>query len=71
LDDICIHWFLGHYVKERTLNQAVFIIDERALHEYVPYLLLSYGKAIQVMEPQSLKKKLYAIAAELMEYYQV
>ncbi|WP_088186120.1 YafY family protein [Desulfosporosinus sp. FKA] len=71
LDDLCIHWFLGHHLKERTLNQAVFLLDERALHAYVPHFLLSYGKAIQVIEPQSLKKKLVSIASELMEYYQL
>lgn len=70
LDDLCIHWFLGHHLKERTSNQAVFLLDERAIHAYVPYFLLSYGKAIQVIEPQSLQKKLVSIASELMEYYQ-
>ncbi|MHB8985321.1 MAG: helix-turn-helix transcriptional regulator [Eubacteriales bacterium] len=71
LDDLCIHWFLGHHLKERTLNQAVFLIDEKAIHAYVPYLLLSYGKAIQVIEPQSCKEKLVSIASELMKYYQI
>lgn len=71
LDDLCIHWFLGHHLKERTSNQAVFLLDERAIHAYVPYFLLSYGKAIQVIEPQSLKKKLVSVAVELMEYYQL
>ncbi|MGD8191859.1 helix-turn-helix transcriptional regulator [Brevibacillus ginsengisoli] len=70
LDDLCIHWFLGHHLKERTTNQAVFLLDERAIHAYVPNFLLSYGKAIQVIEPQSLKMKLVAVASELMEYYQ-
>lgn len=71
LDDLCIHWFLGHHLKERTSNQATFLLDERAIHTYVPYFLLSYGKAIQVIGPQSLKKKLASVAAELMEYYQL
>ena len=71
LDDLCIHWFLGHHLKERTSNQAVFLLDERAVQAYVPHFLLSYGKAVQVIEPQSLKKKLVSIAAELMEYYQL
>ncbi len=69
LDDLCIHWFLGHHLKERTSNQAVFLLDERVIHAYVPYFLLSHGKAIQVIEPQSLKKKLVAVASKLMEYY--
>lgn len=71
LDDLCIHWFLGHHLKERTSNQAVFLLDERALHAYVPHFLLAYGKAIQVIEPQSLKKKLVSVASELMEYYRL
>lgn len=69
LDDLCIHWFLGHYLEYRTAEEAVFALDERALNTYVPYFLLSYGKAIQVIEPQSLKKRLADVALELMEYY--
>lgn len=71
LDDLCTHWFLGHHLKERTSNQAVFLLDERAIQSYVPYFLLSYGKAIQVIEPQGLKKKLVLVAAELTKYYQL
>lgn len=70
LDDLCIHWFLGHHLKERTSNQAIFLMDEQAIHAYVPYFLLSYGKAIHVIEPQSLKNRLAAVARDLMEYYQ-
>lgn len=71
LDDLCIHWFLGHYLKERTSNQAFFLLDEGALQAYVPHFLLSYGKAIQVIEPQSLKEKLVTVTSELMENYQL
>ncbi len=71
LDDLCIHWFFGHYLKERTSNQAVFLLDERALHGYVPHFLLSYGKAIRVIEPLSLKERLLSVAAELMEHYAI
>lgn len=71
LDDLCNHWFMSYHLKERTLNQAVFLIDSNAIHEYVAHFLLPYGKAIQVIEPKSCKEKLYTIALELMEYYQV
>lgn len=70
LDDLCNHWFLGHHLKDRTLNEATFLLDERVIHKYVPYFLLSYGKAIQVIKPESLKKALVRVTAELMEYYQ-
>jgi predicted DNA-binding transcriptional regulator YafY len=71
LDDLCIHWFLGHHLKERTVNQAVFLLNEQAILNYVPGFLLAYGTAIQVVEPQSLKKRLVAVASELAEYYRV
>ncbi|MDT9717688.1 YafY family protein [Paenibacillus sp. ClWae2A] len=71
LDDLGLHWFMGHYLKERTPNQAVFLFDEKSIHTYVPYFLLSYGKSIQVIEPQCLKDRLVAVVSELMEYYQL
>ncbi len=71
LDDLCIHWFLGHHLKERTENQAVFLLNEQALLAYVPGFLMAYGTAIQVIEPQSLKKRLVTVVSELMEYYRV
>jgi predicted DNA-binding transcriptional regulator YafY len=71
LDDLSIHWFLGHHLKERTSNQAVFLLDERVMNGYVPHFLLSYGRAIEIMEPESLKKRMAAIASELMEYYKI
>ncbi len=71
LDDLSIHWFLGHHLKERTPNQAVFILEEGVMNGYVPYSLLSYGRAIEIIEPESLKKRLAVIASELMEYYQI
>ncbi len=71
LDDLCLHWFLGHYLKERAAGQAIFYLEEESIHRYVPSFLLPYGKSIRVIEPQSLKEKLVATASELMEYYQL
>jgi len=71
LDDLCMHWFLGHHLKERTGNQAVFLLNEQALLAYVPGFLLAYGTAIQVIEPKRLKERLVSAASELMEYYRV
>lgn len=71
LDDLCLNWYLGHHLKERTSGQAVFVLEEEYLLRYIPHLLLAYGKSIQVIEPQSLKAKLATVAADLMEYYQL
>lgn len=69
LDDLSIHWYLGHYLKERTFNLAVFLVDKEVIDTHIPRFLLSYGKAIRVIEPDSLRRKLVAVASELMEYY--
>lgn len=71
LDDLCLHWFLAHHLKERTTDRAIFLLEENSIHMYVPYFLLSYGKSIRIIEPQSLKEKLVAVAMELMAYYKL
>lgn len=71
LADICQHWFLGNYLQERTSNQAVFLLEKDVIHTYVPYLLLPYGKAIQVIEPISLKKRLIEVLSELIKFHQI
>lgn len=70
LDHLCQHWFLGHHLKERTSGKVIFLLEEDAIHTYVPYLLLPYGKSIQVIEPLSLKKELVKVLYELINYYQ-
>ncbi|KOS68786.1 DeoR faimly transcriptional regulator [Lysinibacillus contaminans] len=71
LDDLCQHWFLGHHFKERNSNKVIFLLEEKAIHTYVPNLLLPYGKSIQVIEPISLKQKLIEVLEELINHYQV
>ncbi|MFC9709342.1 helix-turn-helix transcriptional regulator [Paenibacillus sp. NPDC056933] len=71
LDNLCQHWFLGYYVKERTPKKVTFLLEKKAIHTYVPYLLLPYGKSVQVIEPISLKQKLIEVLYELIDYYQV
>ncbi|PJO43667.1 helix-turn-helix transcriptional regulator [Lysinibacillus xylanilyticus] len=71
LDDICQHWFLGHYLQERNSNQAVFLLEKDIIHTYVPYLLLPYNKSIKVIEPISLKTRLIEVLSELIKFHQV
>lgn len=71
VDNLCQHWFLEHQLKERTSDKAIFLLQEEIIHKYVPYLLLPYGKSIQVIEPLSLKQRIVEVLAELIKYYQV
>lgn len=70
LDDLCQNWFLSNYLKERSPNRAVFIIEEATMLEYVPLFILSYGKSISVIEPRNMKLRLLELTSELMKYYQ-
>lgn len=70
LDDLCLHWLLGHYLQERTDNRATFLLNEQSLHTYVPYYLLSYGRAIHVLQPLSLKQKLVEVTKGLVQHYE-
>ncbi|MGG4547284.1 YafY family protein [Rossellomorea marisflavi] len=70
LNDVCRHWFLGHYVQERESNQAVFLLEKDIVHAYIPNVLLPYGKSIQVVEPVSLKKRLVEVLSELITFHQ-
>lgn len=71
LDNLCQHWFLGHYLIERTLNQVIFLLEEEVIYTHIPQLLLPYGKSIQVIEPISLKEKMIETLLELIKYYKV
>ena len=69
LNDLCLHWFLGHHLTERTENKAIFVMDESSIHTYVPHILISYGKAIKVLEPNSFKATMAAVLRDLLAHY--
>lgn len=70
INDICQHWFLGNYLREKTTDQAVFLLEKDITHTYVPHLLLPYAKSIQIIEPASLKKRFIEVLLELLKVHQ-
>ncbi|MGW7998125.1 helix-turn-helix transcriptional regulator [Staphylococcus xylosus] len=70
LEEICRHWFLEHYLKERTFNQAKFQLEVDIMHKYIPQILLPYGKAIQIVEPLSLKEEIIKNLSDLISFHQ-
>jgi len=44
-------------------------MDEYSIHTYVPHILLPYGKAIKVLEPNSFKAAMASILKDLLDYY--
>ncbi|MCR8747214.1 helix-turn-helix transcriptional regulator [Romboutsia lituseburensis] len=71
LDNLCQHWFLGYYLKERTPNKAIFKLQEEVICTYIPNILLPYRKSIQIIEPLSIRKKIVENLVELINHYQI
>lgn len=71
LDNLCQHWFLGYYLKERTPNKAIFTLEEEVIYTYIPNIILPYGKSIQIIEPSNLKAKMVGDLLELINHYQI
>jgi len=69
LNDLCKHWLLGHGLIERTATGASFALDESTMLHFVPYWLLSYGRAIRVLEPRLLIDRMAQVSFELAEHY--
>jgi len=70
LNELCSHWLFGHALIEREAELARFRLGEPALSTYVPYFLLPYGRAIDLLEPVSLVARMAEVSRTLAEHYQ-
>ncbi|MBD1380478.1 helix-turn-helix transcriptional regulator [Metabacillus arenae] len=69
INELCQHWLFAHLLVERTNEHVIVKLDEKAIRTYVPYILLSYGKSIQIVEPLFLKERMITILTELLNHY--
>lgn len=70
INDLCLHWLLGHVLVKRTATEAHFQLDERSIITYLPYTLLAYGRAIRIVEPAMLKERMVAVSSALLQHYE-
>lgn len=71
LNAICSQWYLKHSAKiERSEGEASLLLAEDAMMAYMPHMLLSFGKGIEVVQPQSLKEALVTLAKELAQHHE-
>lgn len=68
--DLCEHWLFGHALVERSEGEARFQLDEESISGYVPYFLLPYGGAIQVLEPKLLRERMVSVTKALLVHYE-
>ncbi|MBB6674333.1 helix-turn-helix transcriptional regulator [Cohnella nanjingensis] len=69
LADLCEHWQFGHGLLHHSDHEIASRIPAASLTTYLPYILLSYGSAIQVVEPPVLKERMISLASELSAHY--
>lgn len=68
--DLSDHWLFGHLLVNRMDKEIHFLVEERYLMVYAPYILLGYGRAIQIMEPAALRERMIHVTSQLLDYYQ-
>lgn len=69
LDELCGHSLWSRTLVERTTNEAYFRMEEQSLYGPFPYQLLYFGGAVQIVEPEPLKRRMIEIASSLLAFY--
>lgn len=69
LNAVCGHWHMRHYLKERTDQEARFVLDVPTMNKYLPTYLMSFGTAIRIREPLELKQRLRQMAQDIAKHY--
>ncbi|WP_042169599.1 helix-turn-helix transcriptional regulator [Paenibacillus gorillae] len=70
LNAVCSNWHLRHFLKERTDQEARFLLDVPTMNKYLPMYLLSFGKAIHILEPLELKQRIHETACGIAKHYE-
>ncbi|WP_276356132.1 helix-turn-helix transcriptional regulator [Cohnella caldifontis] len=70
LNELCGHWLFGHALVRREAQEAVFRLDPSSLQVYVPYFLLPYGRALDILEPVSLIERMAEVSAGVAAHYE-
>lgn len=68
ITDIAEHWYMRYCVVERTANRLLLRMDPVGLPHFRQHLL-SYLADIRVVEPDSLRQELLAMAQRLVENF--
>lgn len=70
LNEVCGHWHMRHYLKERTDREARFLLDVPTMNKYLPTYLMSFGTAIRIREPLELQRRIREMAREIAQHYE-
>ncbi|WP_334075915.1 MULTISPECIES: YafY family protein [Paenibacillus] len=69
LNELCRHWLFGHALVNRGKEEAVFRLGRESLISYVPHLLLPYGRALRILEPDWFIERLVEASLDIADHY--
>ncbi|MET3696825.1 predicted DNA-binding transcriptional regulator YafY [Bacillus oleivorans] len=70
IKELSSHWSLWPAFIEGTETEAHFKLKKDIALFYLPYSLLPYGRAIQILEPKEVKEQMVTVIKNLLEHYQ-
>jgi predicted DNA-binding transcriptional regulator YafY len=68
IEALCTHWYLRHCLVEHGEREATFRHDPIGL-THLPGYLLTFGTALEVVEPESLRQSLVEMAQRWAEHH--
>ncbi|WP_269634847.1 helix-turn-helix transcriptional regulator [Paenibacillus zanthoxyli] len=71
LNAVCGHWHMRHYLMERTDREARFLLDVPTMNKYLPMYLMTFGTAIRIREPLTLKRRVQEMASAIAHHYEI
>lgn len=63
------NWFVRNRIVEQSRTELTMTMDIAGMNHFFPRYLLSFGKAVRVVEPVELRKQMAKLAAELADFH--
>lgn len=70
LNELCRHWLFSHTLVKRENGEILFRLTEESIQTFAPYFLLSYGRAIRILEPASLQRRMVEVITGMLHHYE-
>ncbi|HWO76580.1 MAG TPA: YafY family protein [Bacillus sp. (in: firmicutes)] len=70
IKELSSHWSLWPALVDGTETEAHFKLKKEIAFYYLPYSLLPYGRAIEILEPVEIKEQMLTVLENLLQHYQ-
>lgn len=69
LNELGRHWLFSHTLVKSENGEILFRLTEESIQTFAPYFLLSYGRAIRILEPESLQRRMVEVLTGMLHHY--